>query len=81
MNKDVVCFGTGCHIEFFNVVTSEKTQFTANFPNGYGDGIRVIDGHRTSYTFAYAEYCKNPRLYVKNFPDFENITIFKGEHV
>lgn len=80
MCKDIICYGTGCHIQFFNLLTHDTRIFTANFPSVNGDGISVVEGHRTAYTFAYAEYCKDAALFVKDFPDFETIIVFRSKY-
>lgn len=77
--KDVICYGIGCHIKFVNLITEEKSNITVNFPSINGDGVHVLDGHKTSYTFAYADFCEQPKLHVKNFPEFENIALFEGK--
>lgn len=81
MNKDVICFGTGCHIKFHDLGTQDRKTLTANFPSINGEGVRVVEGHRTTYTFAYADYCENPSIFVKNYPDFYEMSVFRSRYL
>nr|CAH7727119.1 unnamed protein product [Callosobruchus chinensis] len=41
-----------------------------------GDGVAVVTGHRSMYTFAYAENCNSPTVFVKAYPGCEIVCRF-----
>ncbi|VEN41838.1 unnamed protein product [Callosobruchus maculatus] len=49
---------------------------TATSHNINGDGVAVVTGHRTMYTFAYAENCISPIVFVKAYPGCETVCQF-----
>nr|CAI5834168.1 unnamed protein product [Callosobruchus analis] len=53
--KDVICYNVGCYIHFINLTSGEEMTHTATSHNINGYGVAVVTGHRTMYTFAYAE--------------------------
>ncbi|XP_057663205.1 cilia- and flagella-associated protein 43 [Diorhabda carinulata] len=77
ISKDVLCYGNGCVAKFYHLNTKDEKMMVANSPNGNGDGINEVRGHKTHYVFAYAENCNNARIFVKNYPNFETIQIFR----
>ncbi|XP_044262211.1 cilia- and flagella-associated protein 43 [Tribolium madens] len=76
IGKEVVFYGTGCHLIFINLSTSEELLYTANNAK-VGDGIQCFNGHRTSPVFAFAEKKTNPTLFIKSYPNFDEIHQFK----
>lgn len=77
--KDVIYYGSGCHIGFLHLISKEKKIYTANIPDENGDGIKAIGGHRTNLIFAFSENCINSDIYVKSYPDFTPIQTISGK--
>lgn len=81
ISKDVICYGTGCFIKFYNVYTNDELQLDVNFPSVNGDGVGILEGHRTLYVFCYAENCRYPSLYIKNYPAFKTLAKISGKTI
>jgi hypothetical protein len=76
VGKEVLVYGTGCHLIFVNLSTTEELIYTANNART-GDGIQCFVGHRTQSIFAFAEKRTNPTVFVKTYPNFEEISSLK----
>ncbi|KAJ8982465.1 hypothetical protein NQ317_000423 [Molorchus minor] len=76
VGRDVICYSSGCFINFLNIYTGEEHKLACNSHHLNGDGVRIVRGHRSLYTFAYAENGGDAAIYVKNYPGFEAIAKF-----
>lgn len=79
ISKDVICYATGCFIKFLNIHTNDELKLDVNFPSVNGDGVGVLEGHRSIYVFCYAENCRYPSMYIKNYPAFKTIVKIPGK--
>ncbi|KAJ8921824.1 hypothetical protein NQ315_008456 [Exocentrus adspersus] len=73
MQKDIIIYGNGCFLNFLNINTGEEVRHDINMPDGNGDGVGVVTAHRSLYIFCYAENCRHPTFYIKNYPNFNTI--------
>ncbi|CAH1968983.1 unnamed protein product [Acanthoscelides obtectus] len=74
--KDVICYHSGCYIHFINLSNGEELIHSATNHNKNGDGIAAVTGHRTMYTFAYADNCNSPKVFIKAYPGCEVVCQF-----
>lgn len=61
---------------FYNLTTQEELTYTANNAKS-GDGVATIAGHRTLNIFAFAEKRTNPSIFIKTYPNFEELFVLK----
>nr|ANQ46499.1 ionotropic receptor 7 [Phyllotreta striolata] len=78
LSKDILIYGGGCVLIFYDTNTRSEKIFLANSPQGNGDGIGAVRGHKVLNVFAYSENCAYPRVFVKTYPSFEDIFEIEG---
>lgn len=77
VGKDILVVGSDMYMLFYNLHSHDEVLYRANNPE-VGEGVHRLTGHKTFSVFAFAESKIKPRIFIKTFPEFRNISILEN---
>lgn len=80
IGKDVIFFGKGCHLVFYDKVKNDTTVYRVNGEET-GDGVQCFAGHSLYPVFAFAEIALNPKIFFMKYPEMKILCELKGKTV
>lgn len=75
IGNEAVAFNLSSYILFKSLLNETESFYRADSENG--DGISVAAGHKLYSIFAFAENCWNSKIFIVNYPDFQQISVFE----
>lgn len=80
LGKDVAILASGNLINFIETSRPDKKELIYHANNEVrGDGIQCICTHKTLPCFAFSEMCRNPRILIVSYPNFEVFKSFESK--